>query len=106
MTKIQTQSILYSTYAFARRNKFGFNLTYIEGDRPPSPMSGFDTAYMRALFQYGYEGRGAAVSGRNPRPPTIRMPWRRHTQQSRGKSQAATDARCDFQTRHMRAETG
>jgi predicted patatin/cPLA2 family phospholipase len=32
VTKIQTRSILYSTYAFARRNKFGFNLTYIEGD--------------------------------------------------------------------------
>ena len=31
MTKIQTRSILYSTYIFARRNKFGFNLTYIEG---------------------------------------------------------------------------
>ena len=55
MTKIQTRSILYSTYIFARRNKFGFNLTYIEGDQPASPTSGFDTAYMRALFQYGYD---------------------------------------------------
>ena len=55
LVKAQTRSILYSTYDFARRNKYGFNLTYIEGDRPPSPSAGFDTAYMRALFQYGYD---------------------------------------------------
>ncbi|MBR0706236.1 patatin-like phospholipase family protein [Bradyrhizobium liaoningense] len=55
MTKAQTRAIINSTYAFARRNKFEFNLTYIEGDRPASPSSGFDTAYMRALFQYGYD---------------------------------------------------
>lgn len=67
VTKIQTRSILYNTYAFARRNKFGFNLTYIEGDRPPSLMSGFDTAYMRALFQYGYErARGNRLWSKSP----------------------------------------
>lgn len=55
VTKNQTRSILYSTYSFARRNKFGFNLTYIEGDQSASPATGFDTAYMRALFQYGYD---------------------------------------------------
>ena len=67
VTKMQTRSILYNTYAFARRNKFGFNLTYIEGDRPPSPMSGFDTAYMRALFQYGYErARGNRLWSKSP----------------------------------------
>jgi len=55
VTKIQTRSILHSTYSFARRNRFGFNLTYIESDRPAAPAAGFDTAYMRALFQYGYE---------------------------------------------------
>lgn len=67
VTKIQTRSILYNTYAFARRNKFGFNLTYIESDRPPSPMSGFDTAYMRALFQYGYErARGNRLWSKSP----------------------------------------
>lgn len=54
MLKTQTRSILYNTSAFAHRNKFSFNLTYIEADRPVSP-PGFDTAYMRELFQYGYE---------------------------------------------------
>ena len=55
IVKTQTRSILYSTYDFTRRNKFGFNLTYIEGRIPAATSSGFDTAYMRGLFQYGYE---------------------------------------------------
>jgi predicted patatin/cPLA2 family phospholipase len=55
IVKMQTRSILYSTYDFARRNKFGFNLTYIEGRIPAAASSGFDTAYMRGLFQYGYQ---------------------------------------------------
>jgi hypothetical protein len=72
MTKIQTRSILYSTYIFARRNKFGFNLTYIEGDQPASPTSGFDTAYMRALFQYGYDrARGNRLWSVSPPPDEL-----------------------------------
>lgn len=55
MVKAQTRSILRSTYDFTRNNKFDFNVTYIEGDRPASPSTGFDTAYMRDLFQYGYD---------------------------------------------------
>lgn len=59
LLKTQTRSILFTTYDFARRNKFGFNLSYIEADRPLSP-AGFNTAYMRDLFQYGYD---KALSG-------------------------------------------
>jgi hypothetical protein len=59
--KVQTRSVLFGTYAFARRNGFGFNLTYIDKDVPPSTSAGFDTAYMRALYRYGYE---KARSGR------------------------------------------
>jgi predicted acylesterase/phospholipase RssA len=55
IVKTQTRSILYSTYDFARRNKFGFNLTYIEGRIAAAAGSGFDTTYMRGLFQYGYD---------------------------------------------------
>ena len=55
IVKTQTRSILYSTYDFARRNKFGFNLTYIEGRIPAAASAGFDTTYMRGLFQYGYD---------------------------------------------------
>jgi predicted acylesterase/phospholipase RssA len=54
-TKTQTRSVLYETYDFARRNKFGFNLTYIEKDVPSSKSPGFETKYMQALYQYGYE---------------------------------------------------
>lgn len=67
MTKLQTRSILYNTYGFARRNRYGYHLTYIEGDRPISPTSGFDTAYMRELFEYGYErGRGGGLWSTSP----------------------------------------
>jgi predicted acylesterase/phospholipase RssA len=67
IVKTQTRSILYSTYDFARRNNFGFNLTYIEGDRPASSASGFDTAYMRALFQYGHDrARSGRVWSKSP----------------------------------------
>ena len=55
IVKTQTRSILYSTYDFTRRNKYGFNLTYIEGRIAAAATSGFDTTYMRGLFQYGYD---------------------------------------------------
>jgi hypothetical protein len=34
-------------------------LSYIERDYPPSPSEGFDTAYMRSLYQYGYDKASA-----------------------------------------------
>jgi predicted acylesterase/phospholipase RssA len=55
VTKMQTRSILYETFDFARRNNFGFNLTYIDRSLPPPSLSGFETNYMRALYQYGYD---------------------------------------------------
>ena len=54
-TKTLTRSILYETYEFAHRNNFGFNLTYVDTDMPSSSSSGFETAYMLALYRYGYE---------------------------------------------------
>lgn len=67
IVKTQTRSILYNTYEFTRRNKFGFNLAYIEGDRPASPSSGFDTTYMRALFQHGYDrARAGRIWSKSP----------------------------------------
>jgi predicted acylesterase/phospholipase RssA len=55
VTKTQTRSILYETYDFARRNNFGFSLTYIDKDLPSPGSSGFETSYMRSLYQYGYD---------------------------------------------------
>jgi hypothetical protein len=55
VTKTQTRSILYETFDFARRNNFGFNLTYIDKGFPSSGSAGFETNYMRSLYQYGYD---------------------------------------------------
>ncbi|WP_027550843.1 patatin-like phospholipase family protein [Bradyrhizobium sp. Cp5.3] len=59
ITQSQTRSIIFSTYDFAKRNRLGFHLSYIERDYPAAPSEGFDTAYMRALYQYGYEKAAA-----------------------------------------------
>ncbi|WP_334419484.1 patatin-like phospholipase family protein [Bradyrhizobium sp. AZCC 1588] len=61
ITQSQTRSVIFSTYDFAKRNRWGFHLSYIERAYPASPSEGFDTAYMRALYRYGYE---KAASGR------------------------------------------
>jgi predicted acylesterase/phospholipase RssA len=55
VTKTQIRSVLYETYDFARRNNFGFNLTYIDKDLPSPTSFGFETGYMRSLYQYGYD---------------------------------------------------
>jgi predicted acylesterase/phospholipase RssA len=55
VTKTQIRSVLYETYDFARRNNFGFNLTYVAKDFPSPGSFGFDTTYMRSLYQYGYD---------------------------------------------------
>lgn len=55
ITQSQTRSVIFSTYDFARRNRWGFHLSYIERNYPAAPKEGFDTAYMRTLYQHGYE---------------------------------------------------
>ena len=68
ITQSQTRSIIFSTYDFAKRNRLGFHLSYIERDYPAPASEGFDTAYMRALYQYGYEkaASGQAWTSRIP----------------------------------------
>jgi hypothetical protein len=78
VTKAQTRSILYQTFDFARRNNFGFNLTYIDKGVQSPGLSGFETSYMRALYQYGYDkakgGRfwAKALPSDNPSPSDLR----------------------------------
>jgi len=55
VTKTQIRSVIYQTYDFARRNNFGFNLTYVDKDVPSPTSFGFGTSYMRSLYQYGYD---------------------------------------------------
>ncbi|GJD51881.1 hypothetical protein OPKNFCMD_4640 [Methylobacterium crusticola] len=53
--RARSRATLASTYAFARRNGIGFHLTYIDQRIPEvSAAQGFDTAYMRRLFDDGY----------------------------------------------------
>ncbi|SFN11066.1 Patatin-like phospholipase [Bradyrhizobium sp. Rc3b] len=59
ITQSQTRSIIFSTYDFAKRNRLGFHLSYIAREYPAPPSEGFDTAYMRALYQYGYDKAAA-----------------------------------------------
>src|SRR5712664_2754880 len=55
VTKTQIRSVLHETYDFARRNNFGFNLTYIHKNLPSPTSFGFEAGYMRSLYQYGYD---------------------------------------------------
>ena len=54
---IQTQGIgdLYRIYAMTKMDQVGFNLAYIGSDFNEPHKEEFDTKYMNALFQYGYE---------------------------------------------------
>jgi hypothetical protein len=54
---IQTQGIgdLYRIYAMTEYDHVGFNLAYIGSDFNEPHQEEFDTKYMNALFQYGYE---------------------------------------------------
>ena len=64
---IQTQGIgdLYRLYLLAQRDGLDFNLAYIGADFTTEHQEDFDPAYMRALFDYGYQlGR-------------TRYPWRK-----------------------------
>jgi predicted acylesterase/phospholipase RssA len=58
---IHTQGIgdLYRIYATTQRDQLDFNLAYIGGEFSAPRVADFDTAYMQALFDYGYKlGRG------------------------------------------------
>ncbi|UPJ55128.1 patatin-like phospholipase family protein [Bradyrhizobium sp. 192] len=59
ITQSQARSIIFSTYDFAKRNRLGFHLSYIAREYPAPPSEGFDTGYMRALYQYGYDKAAA-----------------------------------------------
>ena len=54
---IQTQGIgdLYRIYAMTKMDQVDFNLAYIGSDFNEPHKEEFDTKYMNALFQYGYE---------------------------------------------------
>ena len=61
VTKSQTRSIIFSTYQFAKKSGYAFELSYIDQDYPSAKSSEFDTEYMRKLYDYGY---AKALAGR------------------------------------------
>lgn len=55
-SQARSSASLAATYAFARANRIGFHLTYIDDAAPRTTTAkGFDTGYMRSLYQIGYE---------------------------------------------------
>jgi hypothetical protein len=51
--RANTHNTLVASYQFAKRRDWEFNLAAIDSDYPQSQTSGFATAYMRQLFEYG-----------------------------------------------------
>ncbi|MCJ2122338.1 patatin-like phospholipase family protein [Methylobacterium sp. J-077] len=75
-SRARSRATLTATYALARGNGMGFNLTYIDENGPKaSAAKGFDTGYMRALYQEGLEkGRtGTFWQHTVPAAPTLKQ---------------------------------
>lgn len=53
--RANTHNTLLASYQFIKRRNWEFNLAAIDSDYPQSQSSGFGTAYMRQLFEYGYQ---------------------------------------------------
>ena len=53
--RANTHNTLLASYQFSKRRNWEFNLASIDPDYPKSESRGFSTAYMRQLFEYGYQ---------------------------------------------------
>jgi predicted patatin/cPLA2 family phospholipase len=53
--RANTQHTLLAAYQFAKSRHWDFNVTSIDADYPAQDSVGFDTVYMRQLFDYGYQ---------------------------------------------------
>jgi len=53
--RANTHNMLLASYQFTKRRNWEFNLASIDSDYPKSESRGFGTAYMRQLFEYGYQ---------------------------------------------------
>ncbi len=54
-TRANMKAILVETYHVARQAGVAYNLTYIDKSVPESDGTGFETAYLRRLYQIGYD---------------------------------------------------
>ncbi len=80
-----TRNTLLASYEFIRRRNWNLTLASIDNDFPSQEKPGFDTAYMRGLFEFGREqGRTGAAWQRGPgsdAPPPVRRRAPRVAQQ-------------------------
>jgi predicted acylesterase/phospholipase RssA len=53
--RANTRNILLAAYQFAKSRNWEFNLASIDSQYPTSQSMGFDTPYMRDLFEYGFQ---------------------------------------------------
>ncbi|MES1155903.1 MAG: patatin-like phospholipase family protein, partial [Pseudorhodoplanes sp.] len=65
--RANTRNTLLATYEFSKRRNWQINLAAIEDSVPDQAKPGFDPAYMRSLFEYGYE-RGKSGQLWQPTP--------------------------------------
>ena len=54
MNRVGAQAVLNQTYKAAARQGMNFHLTYVDKDVPEKGATGFETATMRRLYDYGY----------------------------------------------------
>lgn len=67
-SKRETRSYLAATFAYAKRNGLSFNMTSIDESVPESKGAGFETDYMRGLYQLGYDTARAGQFWRRSPP--------------------------------------
>jgi hypothetical protein len=68
-----TRNTLLASYEFIRRRGWEMSLAAIDDSFPNQAKPGFDTEYMRGLFEYGFErGRSGQMWQRSPAEPDER----------------------------------
>jgi predicted acylesterase/phospholipase RssA len=76
--RANTRNTLLASYEFIRRRNWDLTLAAISDSFPSQEKPGFDTAYMKSLFEFGMEqGRTGAAWRRGPgsdAPPPVRVP--------------------------------
>lgn len=69
--RANTRNTLFASYEFIKRRGWELNLAAIDDSFPNQEKPGFDTGYMRSLFEYGYErGRAGQMWQRSPADPS------------------------------------
>jgi len=80
--RANTRNTLLAVYEFSKRRNWQVSLAAIEDSVPNQTKPGFDTGYMRTLFEYGYErGKSGQLWQASPTEPIERVRERRVAKQ-------------------------